>query len=46
MTAISMGSTIAGEGPPQLRKLFIGGLNHETTDEQVCFDYAFYNFIQ
>lgn len=24
-----------GEGPPQLRKLFIGGLNHETTDEQL-----------
>jgi hypothetical protein len=26
-----------GEGPAQMRKLFIGGLNHETTDEQVCF---------
>lgn len=24
-----------GEGPAQMRKLFIGGLNHETTDEQV-----------
>lgn len=31
-----------GEGPPQLRKLFIGGLNHETTDEQVSLStYAF-----
>lgn len=27
--------TVAGEGPTQLRKLFIGGLNHETTDEQL-----------
>lgn len=26
---------IAGEGPPQLRKLFIGGLSHETTDDQL-----------
>lgn len=26
---------INGEGPPQLRKLFIGGLNHETTDDQL-----------
>ncbi|KAI1732422.1 RNA recognition motif domain-containing protein [Ditylenchus destructor] len=25
----------SGEGPAQLRKLFIGGLNHETTDEQL-----------
>uniref|UniRef100_A0AC35U704 RRM domain-containing protein n=1 Tax=Rhabditophanes sp. KR3021 TaxID=114890 RepID=A0AC35U704_9BILA len=24
-----------GEGPAQMRKLFIGGLNHETTDEQL-----------
>uniref|UniRef100_A0A1I7YB50 RRM domain-containing protein n=1 Tax=Steinernema glaseri TaxID=37863 RepID=A0A1I7YB50_9BILA len=24
-----------GDGPAQLRKLFIGGLNHETTDEQL-----------
>ncbi|VDN34668.1 unnamed protein product [Gongylonema pulchrum] len=24
-----------GEDPPQLRKLFIGGLSHETTDEQL-----------
>jgi RNA recognition motif-containing protein len=24
-----------GEGPPQMRKLFIGGLSHETTDEQL-----------
>lgn len=30
-----------GEGPPQLRKLFIGGLSHETTDEQVCFHQLF-----
>ncbi|GMT35267.1 hypothetical protein PFISCL1PPCAC_26564, partial [Pristionchus fissidentatus] len=26
---------IHGEGPPQMRKLFIGGLSHETTDEQL-----------
>ena len=26
-----------GEGPAQMRKLFIGGLNHETTDDQVGF---------
>ncbi|VDM49145.1 unnamed protein product [Toxocara canis] len=26
---------VNGEGPPQLRKLFIGGLSHETTDEQL-----------
>ncbi|VDK45885.1 unnamed protein product [Anisakis simplex] len=35
---------LSGEGPPQLRKLFIGGLSHETTDEQAsfraCFPYA------
>uniref|UniRef100_A0A7E4W1W1 RRM domain-containing protein n=1 Tax=Panagrellus redivivus TaxID=6233 RepID=A0A7E4W1W1_PANRE len=24
-----------GEGPAQMRKLFIGGLNHETTDDQL-----------
>lgn len=24
------------DSPPQLRKLFIGGLSHDTTDEQVC----------
>ncbi|CAJ0582941.1 unnamed protein product, partial [Mesorhabditis spiculigera] len=24
-----------GEGPPQMRKLFIGGLNHETTDDDL-----------
>lgn len=29
---------IHGEGPPQMRKLFIGGLSHETTDEQVRSD--------
>ncbi|MFH4976213.1 hypothetical protein AB6A40_002922 [Gnathostoma spinigerum] len=28
-------ATASGEGPPQLRKLFIGGLSHETTDEQL-----------
>jgi RNA recognition motif-containing protein len=27
--------SVAGEGPTQLRKLFIGGLNHETTDDQL-----------
>ncbi|GMR60227.1 hypothetical protein PMAYCL1PPCAC_30422 [Pristionchus mayeri] len=26
---------IHGEGPPQMRKLFIGGLSHETTDEHM-----------
>uniref|UniRef100_A0A915A6G9 RRM domain-containing protein n=1 Tax=Parascaris univalens TaxID=6257 RepID=A0A915A6G9_PARUN len=29
-----------GEGPPQLRKLFIGGLSHETTDEQLRLFYS------
>uniref|UniRef100_A0A0N4ZBB0 RNA-binding domain-containing protein n=1 Tax=Parastrongyloides trichosuri TaxID=131310 RepID=A0A0N4ZBB0_PARTI len=28
-------SYIQNEGPAQMRKLFIGGLNHETTDEQL-----------
>ena len=28
-------SSVPGDGPTQLRKLFIGGLNHETTDEQL-----------
>uniref|UniRef100_A0AC34QBU1 RRM domain-containing protein n=1 Tax=Panagrolaimus sp. JU765 TaxID=591449 RepID=A0AC34QBU1_9BILA len=39
---LSMGGGISpipngamGEGPAQMRKLFIGGLNHETTDEQL-----------
>uniref|UniRef100_A0A1I7WH24 RRM domain-containing protein n=1 Tax=Heterorhabditis bacteriophora TaxID=37862 RepID=A0A1I7WH24_HETBA len=26
-----------GEGPPQMRKLFIGGLSHETSDDAVGF---------
>ncbi|VDN00755.1 unnamed protein product [Thelazia callipaeda] len=29
------GNPYNGEGPPQLRKLFIGGLSHETTDDQL-----------
>jgi hypothetical protein len=36
MGASSSGATLSNvEGPAQLRKLFIGGLTHETTDEQV-----------
>uniref|UniRef100_A0A915DQM7 RRM domain-containing protein n=1 Tax=Ditylenchus dipsaci TaxID=166011 RepID=A0A915DQM7_9BILA len=33
--SMSVGGAAAGDGPAQLRKLFIGGLNHETTDEQL-----------
>lgn len=36
---------INGEGPPQLRKLFIGGLNHETTDEQLRQFYSQYGTV-
>uniref|UniRef100_A0A914CH53 RRM domain-containing protein n=1 Tax=Acrobeloides nanus TaxID=290746 RepID=A0A914CH53_9BILA len=36
MGASSSGATLSNvEGPAQLRKLFIGGLTHETTDEQL-----------
>ncbi|KAK6766949.1 hypothetical protein RB195_026298 [Necator americanus] len=33
MTARHSSSACPGEGPPQMRKMFIGGLSHETNDD-------------
>ncbi|KAK0397414.1 hypothetical protein QR680_002116 [Steinernema hermaphroditum] len=34
-SSVMGGQSSYGDGPAQLRKLFIGGLNHETTDDQL-----------